>query len=209
MRRLIFLVLVTEVSAQAQVSSYAPIRPTQSETSETVATGSYDPERAFISRNAHAKTQHINNAHIPPRASLQAQGGNGEIYRCRDNNGRDVYVDADYKHRYRLCTLIHQAPSVTASNAPVSSAENAPIHAPLPSALPTLMAAETSLPTACAGAIRYQGNTYLFSENEPCPIPASVFALRTPLEASPAYYDSSTTTESTDDKPATPPTHTP
>ena len=40
----------------------------------------------------------------------------------------------------------------------------------------------------CSGAISYQGHTYIFNEQEACPIPLEVFRSRKPLEALPAYY---------------------
>ena len=40
----------------------------------------------------------------------------------------------------------------------------------------------------CSGAVVFQGNTYIFNDREPCPIPASVFQARKPLEALPAFY---------------------
>ncbi len=48
-----------------------------------------------------------------------------------------------------------------------------------------LMAANSG---TCSGAVVFQGNTYIFNDREPCPIPASVFQARKPLEALPAFY---------------------
>lgn len=48
-----------------------------------------------------------------------------------------------------------------------------------------LMAANNG---TCSGAIVFQGNTYIFNDREPCPIPAAVFQSRKPLEALPAFY---------------------
>ncbi len=40
----------------------------------------------------------------------------------------------------------------------------------------------------CSGAILYKGSTYIFNENEPCPMPEDVFKNRRPIEAEPTYY---------------------
>ena len=40
----------------------------------------------------------------------------------------------------------------------------------------------------CSGAILYKGSTYIFSDNEPCPIPDLIFKTRKPIEADPTYY---------------------
>ena len=40
----------------------------------------------------------------------------------------------------------------------------------------------------CSGAILYKGSTYIFSDNEPCPIPDLIFRTRRPIEAEPSYY---------------------
>lgn len=53
-----------------------------------------------------------------------------------------------------------------------------------PSGAP-MMAANSG---TCSGAVVFQGNTYIFNDREPCPIPASVFQARKPLEALPAFY---------------------
>lgn len=69
--------------------------------------------------------------------------------------------------------------SMTMENGtPSFSNVGAPAEAPL-------MAANSG---TCSGAVVFQGNTYIFNDREPCPIPASVFQARKPLEALPAFY---------------------
>lgn len=57
-----------------------------------------------------------------------------------------------------------------------------------PSAPDAQPLASGAVSAPCSGAVLYKGSTYIFSENEPCPIPDSIFRSRKPIEANPSYY---------------------
>ena len=52
----------------------------------------------------------------------------------------------------------------------------------------TPSAENNSTVASCSGAVIYKGSTYIFNEQEPCPIPEEVFKKRKPIEADPSYY---------------------
>ncbi|MBV7433943.1 hypothetical protein KRX19_02795 [Cardiobacteriaceae bacterium TAE3-ERU3] len=91
------------------------------------------------------------------------------IYQCQDGN-RSVFVDEENRVKYRQCTQI-RAPyyEQVITNNPAES-ERSP----------------------CSGAIVYKGSTYVFNDQEPCPILEEIFEARKPIEANPEYYSQPT-----------------
>ena len=87
------------------------------------------------------------------------------IYRCP--HGKDyIYVDADAKKGRSKCTLYRAAKT---AEVPVGSQP------------------EKSLPggsASCSGTLNYKGNTYLFRDGMPCPIPDNIFRRLTPAASS-------------------------
>ena len=87
------------------------------------------------------------------------------IYRCP--HGKDyIYVDADAKKGRSKCTLYRAAKT---AEVPVGSQPEKPL--PGGSA-------------GCSGTLNYKGNTYLFREGMPCPIPDNIFRRLTPAASS-------------------------
>lgn len=82
------------------------------------------------------------------------------IYRCENGNGV-VFVDAESKKQFSKCTLFR-------------AEKTADIVLPPPQA-------PANSEKSCSGALIYQGKTYIFSADEPCPIPADVFLQRQPV----------------------------
>ena len=172
--------------------------------------GGYDPHAAAVgaaqrqARAGNAPT--IGNSNAPNQNGISDRS----IYRCK-NQGRDVYVDEDGKRKFSRCQLIRRGKveeEFVAQQAPTQadpSRADAQTHF-VPSAYASTQApaeeaafsqAEVHIPTInaqgsgnlpCSGAILYKGSTYIFSEHEPCPIPADVFNQRRPIEAEPNYY---------------------
>lgn len=172
--------------------------------------GGYDPHAAAVgaaqrqARAGNAPT--IGNSNAPNQNGISDRS----IYRCK-NQGRDVYVDEDGKRKFSRCQLIRRGKveeEFVAQQAPTQadpSRADAQTHL-VPSAYASAQApteeaafsqAEAYIPTInaqgsgnlpCSGAILYKGSTYIFSEHEPCPIPADVFNQRRPIEAEPNYY---------------------
>lgn len=172
--------------------------------------GGYDPHAAAVgaaqrqARAGNAPT--IGNSNTPNQNGISDRS----IYRCK-NQGRDVYVDEDGKRKFSRCQLIRRGKAeeeFVAQQAPTQadpSRADAQTHF-VPSAYASTQApaeeaafsqAEVHIPTInaqgsgnlpCSGAILYKGSTYIFSEHEPCPIPADVFNQRRPIEAEPNYY---------------------
>lgn len=172
--------------------------------------GGYDPHAAAVgaaqrqARAGNAPT--IGNSNAPNQNGISDRS----IYRCK-NQGRDVYVDENGKRKFSQCQLIrrgkveeefvaqqaptqadpsradaqtHLVPSAYASaQAPTEEAAFSQAEAYIP-----MINAQGSGNLPCSGAILYKGSTYIFSEHEPCPIPADVFNQRRPIEAEPNYY---------------------
>lgn len=88
------------------------------------------------------------------------------IYQCMDH-GRAVFADEENRTKYTQCVQIRAAhyQQVAAPNGN-RAGSNSP----------------------CSGAVVYQGGTYVFNDQEPCPIPDAVFKSRKPIEANPEYY---------------------
>ena len=87
------------------------------------------------------------------------------IYRCPQGKGY-IYVDADAKKGRGRCTLYRAAKT---EEVPVGSQP------------------EKSLPggsASCSGTLNYKGNTYLFRDGMPCPIPDNIFRRLTPAASS-------------------------
>lgn len=121
----------------------------------------------------------------------------GRVYRCKDGH-REVYADDENKQKYSTCSAVGIKAIGSASEAePVveRSAPN-PVQRPQrPSReqkKPQQPSPEQTVPQTpnivCSGNVSFQGGTYVFNEHEPCPIPASFFQNRKPLEAFPQYY---------------------
>lgn len=175
--------------------------------------GGYDPHAAAV--GAAQRQARAGNAPTIGNSDLPNQNGVSErsIYRCK-NNGRDVYVDEDGRRKFSQCQLIRRGrseeqamqqqapaqadparadagtrivptPAENAAAAPPQTGEAAFSH---PETEPPAIAAQGSGNLPCSGAILYKGSTYIFSEHEPCPIPAEVFDNRRPIEAEPNYY---------------------
>lgn len=87
------------------------------------------------------------------------------IYRCPQGKGY-IYVDADAKKGRGRCTLYRAAKT---EEVPVGSQPEKPL--PGGSA-------------SCSGTINYKGNTYLFRDGMPCPIPDNIFRRLTPAASS-------------------------
>ena len=87
------------------------------------------------------------------------------IYRCPQGKGY-IYVDADAKKGRGHCTLYRAAKT---EEVPVGSQPEKP----LPGGS-----------TSCSGTINYKGNTYLFRDGMPCPIPDNIFRRLTPAASS-------------------------
>lgn len=109
------------------------------------------------------------------------------IYRCHDGTTM-VFVDEDNRGKFRSCnrvsakktTPVPSEPSALPTESNLSQSAS-----PAPSPAPSYGSFSGS---PCSGALLYQGNTYLFSEHEPCPIAHELFMNRKPLEAQPDYY---------------------
>ena len=87
------------------------------------------------------------------------------IYRCPQGKGY-IYVDADAKKGRGRCTLYRAAKT---EEVPVGSQPEKPL--PGGSA-------------SCSGTLNYKGNTYLFRDGMPCPIPDNIFRRLTPAASS-------------------------
>ncbi|MFC0035970.1 hypothetical protein [Cardiobacterium valvarum] len=87
------------------------------------------------------------------------------IYRCPQGKGY-IYVDADAKKGRGRCTLYRAAKT---EEVPVGSQPEKP--------LPGGNA-------SCSGTLNYKGNTYLFRDGMPCPIPDNIFRRLTPAASS-------------------------
>lgn len=86
------------------------------------------------------------------------------IYQCLDQ-GKVVFVDEESRNKYSKCSQI-RAPHYQRIDERFTEPQRA----------------------SCSGAITYQGNTYIFNDQEPCPIPEAIFKARKPIEANPEYY---------------------
>lgn len=91
------------------------------------------------------------------------------IYRCVDGS-KAVFVDEDARGKYRQCTQIRAPQYEQVSAGKQGRADASP----------------------CSGALVYQGSTYIFTDQEPCPIPEAIFKQRKPIEAIPEYYQPQT-----------------
>lgn len=183
---LIVLGLITLNAAAQAIDSAPAVRPptydkrgnlivneeqrAQDRQEGVIARGGYNPEvaaeeaakQAWKNKIKDAPTLGNSSQRSDPKAASQRN-----IYRCKDK-GKDVYADDDNKHKFQLCQLIRRAQ-------------------PAPS--PTNTAYDTrTMGASCSGAIIYKGSTYIFNDNEPCPIPDQVFQSRKPIEAEPTYY---------------------
>ena len=87
------------------------------------------------------------------------------IYRCPQGKGY-IYVDADAKKGRGRCTLYRAAKT-----------EEVPIGSQPEKSL-------SGGSTSCSGTINYKGNTYLFRDGIPCPIPDNIFRRLTPAASS-------------------------
>lgn len=182
--------LALAFSASAQPSAqFEPLRPSGFDangnlddgkpapkvTEETVILnqGGYDPNAFYVKpASPGAAPKRIANHHVAPPPVTATSTRVQSIYRCKDERGMDVYVDDDSRHKFRHCLKIRD------DNA-------APVEKPVLPVEPQML--ETPLPT-CSGALLYKGSTYVFSDQEPCPIPEEVFEIRKPLEANPSFY---------------------
>lgn len=168
--------------------------------------GGYNPEAAA----AAAAQQQARAGNAPRIGNSNAPNANGlsdhSIYRCQ-SGGKDVYVDEDGKRKFSQCQLIRKGKAAIAAEQAQAEPHLVPptpsqvANSPLPQEA-ALSNPEANVPTEntpvilmqgsgntpCSGAILYKGSTYIFSEHEPCPIPAEVFNSRRPIEAEPNYY---------------------
>ena len=87
------------------------------------------------------------------------------IYRCPQGKGY-IYVDADARKGRGRCTLYRAAKT-----------EEVPIGSQPEKSL-------SGGSTSCSGTINYKGNTYLFRDGIPCPIPDNIFRRLTPAASS-------------------------
>ena len=87
------------------------------------------------------------------------------IYRCPQGKGY-IYVDADARKGRGRCTLYRAAKT---EEVPVGSQPEKPL---------------SGGSTSCSGTINYKGNTYLFRDGIPCPIPDNIFRRLTPAASS-------------------------
>ena len=99
---------------------------------------------------------------LPPTETVIVEQA---IYRCPQGKGY-IYVDADAKKGRGRCTLYRAAKT---EEVPVGSQPEKPL--PGGSA-------------SCSGTINYKGNTYLFRDGMPCPIPDNIFRRLTPAASS-------------------------
>lgn len=127
----------------------------------------------------------------------------GRVYRCKDGH-REVYADDENKQKYSTCSAVgikaigsaSEAEPVVERSAPnpvqrpqrPSREQKKPQQPAQPVSQPVEQTVPQTVGSPCSGAIVFQGGTYVFNEREPCPIPASVFQNRKPLEALPEYY---------------------
>lgn len=121
------------------------------------------------------------------------------IYRCH-SGGSVVFVDEDNRGKFASCSRVSakKNPAAPPANAPAASSPPTADQSALPTeSTPSQSASPAPTPapsygtfsgSPCSGALLYQGNTYLFSEHEPCPIAHDLFMNRKPLEAQPDYY---------------------
>ena len=103
----------------------------------------------------------------PPEPPVQTETVVVEqaIYRCPKGKSY-IYVDADKRKGYSRCTLFRAEKT---EEVPVGSQPEKPL--PGGSA-------------SCSGTINYKGNTYLFRDGMPCPIPDNIFRRLTPAASS-------------------------
>ena len=87
------------------------------------------------------------------------------IYRCPQGKGY-IYVDADAKKGRGRCTLYRAAKT---EEVPIGSQPEKPL---------------SGGSTSCSGTLNYKGNTYLFRDGIPCPIPDNIFRRLTPAASS-------------------------
>lgn len=157
--------------------------------------GGYDPQAAAVqAARAAAQNKPVpklgnTSSSQPSSRSLSARS----IYRCK-NGKTEVYADDDNKYKFQQCQLIRRGYVEIQEEERAKEAEKLAAEVVIPGentapADPALLPVEEQpLPSPCSGAILYQGSTYIFSENEPCPIPADVFLSRRPIEAEAQYY---------------------
>ena len=87
------------------------------------------------------------------------------IYRCPKGKSY-IYVDGEKRKGYSRCTLFRAEKT---EEVPVGSQPEKPL--PGGSA-------------SCSGTLNYKGNTYLFRDGMPCPIPDNIFRRLTPAASS-------------------------
>ena len=87
------------------------------------------------------------------------------IYRCPQGKGY-IYVDADAKKGRGRCTLYRAAKT---EEVPIGSQPEKPL---------------SGGSASCSGTLNYKGNTYLFRDGIPCPIPDNIFRRLTPAASS-------------------------
>lgn len=155
--------------------------------------GGYNPQiaqQAALERAQNVKNvPKIGNSDAPPPGTASIRN----VYRCK-NGKTEVYSDDENRHKFSQCVLVrrgtgtvsnYQTPPVTADPARLPQTQQHIVpHSPSGEAMtPATMAPAVATPATCSGAILYKDNTYIFNENEPCPIPDSVFSTRRPIEA--------------------------
>lgn len=175
-----------------------------------LARGGYDPQAAQAA--AAARTRQAASKNVPRIGNSNAPNPNAfsdrNIYRCKKGRA-DVYADEENKSKFSSCVLVRRGKSAAESNQPTPHAAPAvadpnllpenttppqmkelplPPEAVAEGAQNVKVLASDSVSAPCSGAILYKGSTYIFSENEPCPIPDSLFRSRRPIEAEPSYY---------------------
>ncbi|MDO4643510.1 MAG: hypothetical protein Q4A74_06685 [Cardiobacteriaceae bacterium] len=91
----------------------------------------------------------------PPQPQMETIIVERAIYRCAQGN-KNVYVDADAKKHHSRCTLFRAEKT---AEVPVDTNDKP----------------KSSNINSCSGTLNYKGSTYLFQDNQSCPIPDSIF----------------------------------
>lgn len=214
MKQLFLLLLLSlSLSAIAQTKAYydkngklvtTEEQIQQDQEAGIIKRGGYNPqiaEQAALERLQNVKNApKIGNSDAPAPGSSSARN----VYRCKKGT-TEVYADDENKHKFSQCILVrrgtanqrqtrnsnNQSPPVVADPALLPQSQHiVPRTTPSNNAMnPVELAPAVATPATCSGAVLYKGNTYIFNENEPCPIPDSVFSTRRPIEADQINYN--------------------
>lgn len=164
-----------EQAAQAEAAAEAATQETQAIVqngdSQTAEAPAQDADSGKVPSVANPQDDADNVALLPverltpPPPQTETVIVEQAIYRCPQGKGY-IYVDADAKKGRSRCTLYRAAKT---EEVPAGSQPEKPL--PGGSA-------------SCSGTINYKGNTYLFRDGMPCPIPDNIFRRLTPAASS-------------------------